>query len=164
MAIVSEHWAIMKFGDSRQKFTDVRIRITDADALAWMAAADYAAKQATQAGVMMAAVQGLVAATPFEQGIQETFTDDTSVFPPSNDNIYNFDKINVGWKAGLDRYTLTLPARDDTAYNVADDGVTVIITGAGASAATTSFVSAFNNVAEGKNGLAGAVEKMYIQR
>jgi len=76
----------------------------------------------------------------------------------------DFDKINVGYKAGTDRYTVTIPGRDDAAYNVGGDGVTIIIAGAGASAATTDFVDAFNTTVEGKNGLAGIVEKMYIQR
>jgi len=164
MAVNVEYWAVMKFGDSRQKFTDVRIRLLDADALAWLAAVGFAAKEATEAGQLMAAVQGLSASSPFETGVQVSYADDAAVFPDPDDNVYNFDKINVGYKAGTDRYTVTIPGRDDAAYNVGGDGVTIIIAGAGASSATNDFVTAFNTTVEGKNGLAGIVEKMYIQR
>lgn len=164
MAIVAEHWAVVQIGDSRQQVTDFRIRLRDADALAWLAALGFAAKEATEAGQLMAAVQGLTAGTLFSSGVQEIFVDDAAVFPPANDNVYNFDKINVGYRAGTDRYTVTIPSRDDAAYNVGDDGVTIIISGAGASAATTDFVDNFNTTVEGKNGLNALVEKMYIQR
>jgi len=164
MAIVPEYWAVVKIGDSRQQVTEFAIRLLDADYFAWAAAVGFPAKEATEAGQLMAGVQALSAGTLFSSGVREEWRDDQAVFPPANDNVYNFDKINVGYKAGTDRYTVTIPARDDTAYNVADDGVTIIISGAGASAATTAFVAAFNTTVEGKNGLAGIVEKMYIQR
>lgn len=164
MAVTVSYWAVVKIGDSRKRFTDFRLRLRDADAAAWLAAIGFAAKEATEAGQLMAAVAGLSAGSVFESAVQEIWTDDAAVFPAANDNVYNFDKINVGWIAGADRYTVTIPSRDDTAYNVADDGVTIIITGAGASVATATFVTAFNTTAEGKNGANGAVEKMYIER
>lgn len=164
MAQVAQYWGVMKVGDSRQKFADIRFRLVDADAAAWLAAIGYAAKAATDAGVLMDAIEGLIAGTVFERGVESSFIDDAAAFPAADDNVYNFDKINVGHKAGLDRYTLTLPSRDDAAYNVASDGVTVIISGAGASAATTAFVAAFNTSVEGKNGLQSTVEKMYISQ
>jgi len=164
MAQVAQYWAVMSIGDSRQKFAPVRVRLLDADATAWLAAIGYAAKAATEAGQLMDAIAALSAGTVFERGVESSFIDDAAAFPAADDNVYNFDKINVGHKAGLDRYTMTIPSRDDAAYNVASDGVTIIIAGAGASAATTDFVDAFNTTVEGKNGTASVVEKMYIQR
>jgi len=164
MAQVSEFWANVGIGDSRQDITTFRVRLVDADAAAWFAAVGYAAKAATDAGVLMDAVAGLSAGNVFTRSVENVFVDDAAVFPDPDDNIYNFDKINVGYRAALDRYTVTIPSRDDDAYNVGGDGVTIIITGAGASAATTAFVAAFNTSVEGKNGSAGLVEKMYISR
>jgi archaellum component FlaG (FlaF/FlaG flagellin family) len=164
MAMVAEYWGKVAIGDSRQQVTDFRVRLLDADAAAWLAAIGFPAKQATEAGQLMDAVAGLSAGTPMSYAVESSYVDDAAAFPAADDNVYNFDKINVGFRAGLDRYTVTIPSRDDTAYNVADDGVTVIISGAGASAATLAFVTAFNTSVEGKNGSAGTVEKMYISR
>ena len=164
MAIVSEYWGKIAIGDSRQQITDFAIRLLDADAAAWLAAIGFPAKEATEAGQLMAAVAGLSAGSVFSTSVENKWVDDAATFPDPDDNVYNFDKINVGYRAGMDRYTVTIPSRDDAAYNVGGDGVTIIITGAGASAATTDFVDAFNTTVEGKNGLAGLVEKMYIAR
>lgn len=164
MAMVAEYWGKIAIGDSRQNITDFAVRLVDADAAAWLAAIGFAAKAATDAGQLMAAVAGLSAGTPFSYAVENKWVDDAAAFPAPDDNVYNFDKINVGFKAAMDRYTVTIPSRDDTAYNVGGDGVTVIITGAGASAATTDFVAAFNTSVEGKNGTAATVEKMYISR
>jgi len=164
MAMIREYWGVIKIGDSRQKTTDFRIRLLDVDAGAWLNAATFAAKEALEVGQLMAGVQALSAGGLFSVGVEESWVDDAAVFPAANDNVYNFDKLNVGFRAGMDRYTVTIPSRDDAAYNVADDGVTVIISGAGASAGTNLFVNNFNTVVEGKNGLAAAVEKMYIVR
>lgn len=164
MAMVAEYWGKVAIGDSRQNITDFRVRLVDADAAAWLAAIGFAAKAATDAGVLMAAVGGLTAGTVFSYAVESSYVDDAAAFPAPDDNVYNFDKINVGFKAAMDRYTVTIPSRDDTAYNVGGDGVTVIISGGGASAATTDFVAAFNTSVEGKNGSAATVEKMYISR
>ena len=164
MALVEQYFGFLKVGDSRKKFTSVEIRLQTADALAWNAAIGAAAKAATEAGVLMAAIEGLTAGTVFERGVRSAIVDDAAAFPIPDDNVYNFDKINVTLKAGLDRSTVTIPSRDDAAYNVSSDGVTVIIAGAGASAATTAYVAAVAAAVQGKNGDPAIVEKMYIQR
>lgn len=164
MAIVAEYWGKLAIGDSRQQVTDFMIRLLDADATAWLAAIGFPAKEATEAGQLMAAVAALSAGSVMSTSVESKFVDDAAVFPSPDLNVYNFDKINVGYRAGMDRYTVTIPSRDDVAYNVGGDGVTVIISGAGASAATTDFVTAFNTTVEGKNGLAALIEKMYISR
>lgn len=164
LALVEQYFGFLKIGDSRQSFTTIEIRLTDADAVAWNAAIGAAAKAATEAGVLFAAIEGLTAGTVFERGVRSAIVDDAAAFPAADDNVYNFDKINVGLKAGLDRYTVTIPSRDDTAYNVAADGVTVIISGAGASEATTDYVDAVADAVEGKNGSPATVEKMYISQ
>jgi len=164
MALVEQYFGFMKIGDSRKRFTSVEIRLQNADALAWNAAIGAAAKAATQAGVLMAAIEGLTAGSVFERGVRSAVVDDAAVFPDPDDNVYNFDKISVGLLAGLDRSTVTIPARDDAAYNVSSDGVTVIIAGAGASAATTAYVAAVADAVQGKNGDPATVEKMYISQ
>lgn len=164
MALVEQYVGSVKIGDSRQQFTTFEIRLVAADAVAWLDAVGPALKAATDVGALFGAIIGLTAGTVFEFGVKDNIVDDAAAFPAPDDNVYNFDKISVGYKAGTDRYTVTIPSRDDAAYNVATDGVTVVISGAGASAATTAFVSAFNTTAQGKNGLAGVIEKMYIAR
>lgn len=164
MAFAVQYWAEIGFGDSRQDVSPCRIRVTDADAQAWYAAIGFSAKLATQLGVYFLALAGLSDSSTMSYEVQEVWADDAAAFPDPDDNVYNFDKINVGYRAGFDRYTTTIPGRADTNYNVSDDGVTIITTGAGASAQTTAYVAAFNNVVEAKNGSPGVLEKMYVAR
>src|SRR5690606_17559897 len=87
---------------------------------------------------------------------------DNVTHPPADDNIYNFDKLGVHYKAGIDNYVITIPGRDDDDYTVAEDGITVIISGAGATAAVTNFITRFEATAVGKNGGAPNVTKIVV--
>lgn len=164
MAFAVQYYATIGFGDSRQDITPARIRVRDADAAAWYAAIGLSAKLATQVGVYFLALAGLSDSSTMTYEVEEVWADDAASFPDADDNVYNFDKINVGFKSGFDRYTTTIPGRADDNFNVASDGVTIIMSGAGASAETTAYVAAFNNVAEAKNGGDGTIEKMYVAR
>jgi len=164
MAFAVQYWAVIEFGDSRQDVSPARLRVTAADGQAWQAAIGFSAKLATQVGVYFLALAGLSDSSTMSYRVEEIWADDAAAFPAADDNVYNFDKINVGYKSGFDRYTASIPGRADTNYNVADDGVTIITSGGGASAQTTAYVAAFNDVALAKNGGTGVLEKMYVAR
>jgi len=164
MAFQPEYWLLVGIGDSRHDIASVRWRLVEADALAWNAAIGFAAKQATDAGELADAIAGLSAGTQISVSVETKYVDDAAAYPAADDNVYNFDQIAVSFRAASDNYTVHIPSRDDAAYNVAGDGVTLIITGGGATAATTDFVAAFNTAVEGKNGSPGIVQKMYVNR
>lgn len=162
MALVTTWRASVSFGDSRKKLADVSVRISEGDGKAWINAVDQAARDATDVGDFFAATAGLSSGTPFTKAVTMEQEDENAVFPTADLNIYNFDKLGVGFKALLDNYNMTIPARDDSAYTVSEDGVTVILTGAGATAEVTAFIAAFNGLVLGKNGGTGTVITMQV--
>jgi len=157
MARIFQWWAFMSLIDSRQKTTSVRWRVSELDAETWGTAESDTIRNTTEIGIMMAAIEGLSSSVVVERGVEMSDIDDAAVAPTPDANVYNFDKLTVGIQAGLDHYTMTIPGRDDAAYNVGGDGVTVILSGAGASAATTAFVAAVPDAYVGKNGLEDGV-------
>lgn len=164
MATVSSYWASVSGRDSRNKSVDISVRVNETDAQAWLTAADATARGLTDVGVLLNKLLGLSGIFAYKRWVSLIDEADNVTHPPADDNIYNFDKLAVSYKAGIDHYVLTIPGRLDTAYNVADDGVDVIISGAGASAATTDLITAFNATVKGKNGSDAVVERIYVQR
>lgn len=162
MATVESYYLSMSFGDCRQKQSNVRYRLTTIAAQAWLNAADAAARAATTVGVLVTKVNALTDATLISWGVELESANDAAIYPVGDSGVYNFDKVSVQTKAGLKNYTSTIPARNDTAINVGADGVNVILTGAGASAAVTEFISAYEAVVLADNGLVPDITGMYI--
>lgn len=162
MATVIEHTYLLTVIDSRGKFSTHSIAVNGVDAIAYLDAVDDAARGATDIGEYQAAVIALTAANFVSSAIKVAYKDDAYTAPSADANIYNFDKLTVGYKVGLDNYIVTIPARDDAAYNVAPNAVDVLIAGAGASAATTTFVAAFEAVAVDEDGN-GPVDVTYMK-
>jgi hypothetical protein len=162
MAFVTSYYAELSLGDSRKKDTPARIRVSKADYDAYNGAANFAAALLTPIGLYFAALSLLTASTVQAYKVYQETINDTGSYPAPDDNVYNFDKINVAFRAGLDNYNITIPGRDDTAYTVSTDGVTIITTDPGWTAAVEDYVTQFNAVALGKNGTAGVVQQMYV--
>lgn len=152
MATVTRYFANLTLGDSAQKRYNFRVRVTTVAGAAWVAAATPVLRAATTVGVLFGKVIALSDLTIEKSSVTMEDVDDTFGFPDPNDNLYGFDKLGIAMKAGLKNYTVTLPGRDDAAYNVAPDGIEVLIEGAGASAATTEFITAFEAVVLADNG------------
>lgn len=152
MARIFTWWAYMTMLDSRNKTTDVQFRVSELDAETWGTAESTLLRDGSEIGILFAAIEGLSACTVVERGVKMADIDDAAVKPAADANVYTFDKLTVGVHAGIDNYTFTIPGRDDAAYTVGEDGVSVILSGDGASAAVEALVAAVPDAYVGKNG------------
>jgi len=152
MAIVVQYWAKQTFLDSAKKSSTVETRWGSVAGDAWINAADATARNATAIGTFFLACAALVAAPNNEVAVEKRVINDAITYAAPDDNVYHFDKIALSLKSGLDIYTLTLPSRDDATYLVADDGVTIITTGDGASDEMVDLKSAIDGNLVVKNG------------
>lgn len=163
MAIVTQYFLTIGFGDSRKKTTPVRLRLDPTDALAWLGAADAAARDATAVGVLADRIADISLANRMYTSVSLEDIDDSATFPLATDEIYNFDKITYQYKGALDNYVASFPARDMADINVGPDAVTIPInTAAGASAEIDALTTAFNNVVMCKNGVVATVTGAYV--
>lgn len=127
MALVDLHYAYVTLGDSRKKTTTFRARVSAADATAYFGAATQILKDGTPVGQLLLSIEDMSAGTLISKGVVLDTIDDAAVFPDPDDNVYNFDKLMIHYQAGIRNYHLSIPARDDAAYTVASDGVTVLL-------------------------------------
>lgn len=127
MALVDLHYAYVTIGDSRKKSSTVRFRVSAADATAYFGSATQILKDGTPVGQLLLSIEDMTAGTMLSKGVMLETIDDAAVFPAPDDNVYGFDKLMVHYSAGIRNYHLTIPARDDAAYTVASDGVTVLL-------------------------------------
>lgn len=162
MAAVTRYMYSLTVIDSQRKLSTFQIRVNEVDAAAWLEAADETARGATDIGVFQTRILALTAANFVSSGVQLLVEDDAYAAPAADDNVYHFDKLTVGYKVGLRNYVVTIPARDDAAYTVANNGVEVILSGGGAAAAITNFIASFEAVAYDVNG-DGPVDVTYIR-
>lgn len=162
MAVTSQYFAVIDLIDSRKQISTVRTRVKSADAVAWLGAANAAARDGTTVGALFASIAGLSSAVVNKKYVSLEDESDAPA-PVPDDNVYNFDKLGTSFAGGIDNYSSSIPARKDTAYNVGTDGVTVVI-GAGATAETTEYITRFNAVVLAKNGQSGTVTKMTVTR
>lgn len=163
MALEDFHYAYVRIGDSRQRTTEFRVRVTSTDANAYYGALTQPLKDLTDVGKLLLAVEGLTSGTMMGKGIVLETVDDAAVFPGQDSDVYNFDKLAVSYKAGLYKYQITIPSRNGAAYTLASDGVTVITTDPGWTAEVEEFIGMFNTVVlADKTGVQGTVQKMYV--
>jgi hypothetical protein len=149
MALVDIHYGFITIGDSRQKESTVRFRITAAAAAAYFDALTQILKDATALGQFFLSIEDLTAGTFRGKGVQLVTIDDAIGYPAPNANVYNFDKLQVSYSAAGGNFNLSIPSRDDAVYLVATDGVTVDLT---TPAAVSDFVTRFNAIVLNKYG------------
>ncbi len=158
MALTDFHYAFIKIGDSRKKTTEVRFRVTAAEAVNYFSAVTQILKDATAVGQLLLSVEDLSAGTLQGKGIILITEDDAAGFPGFDSDIFNFDKLAVHYAAGFDNYQVTIPARDSANYTMESDAVHVNPT----LGLVDEFISRFNAVALGKNGDAGVVSEITV--
>lgn len=92
----------------------------------------------------VAAVDG-ISLGAMKQTNAQSITKLTNV-PPSNVNAQREEKLRITYQddVTIDRYTVTIPCLDKTAVNFKENSDEIEI-GAGASAATTALITAFEN-------------------
>lgn len=150
--------------DSRKKVTARTVRVSPTDAEAWLDAADDAARQATDVGLLIAGFEDHSnASTVYRRVIKaDDFPD---AIPPSDEaGAFNFDQFRVTFQADGRRQGFTVPARDNSSVNFSSDGFTVEIEGAGAEQATLDWVAAIEGALLGIDGGAATVESMKALR
>lgn len=164
MVNVLKYRASMSLGDSKNKLTSVEWFVNSTMFTAWSGAADDAARAATPVGVLMAAIVGLSKLNLFEMGVAKVSVDPAAVFPADSTMAFAFDKITTSFKAGIDRYTFTIPGRDDAVISTGMvDGVIDIAVGT-RTAEVDAFIVAVANGMIAKNGSQNIVQKMYVNR
>jgi len=161
MALVDLHYAKITFGDSQKKEFTVRFRVASADAAAYFGALTQILKDATDLGQLFLSFEDLAEGTFRGKGVELVTIDDAITFPAPDDNVYGFDKLMVSYVAGGNSYNLSIPTRDDDAYTVATDGITLILDDG---ALVEDFVTRFNGLVLSKYGTAGTVEEITVSQ
>ncbi len=164
MAQVVSYRAGLSIGDSRNKLADMSWSINSTMFTTYSGAADAAARAATPVGLLMAGIEGLTDGAVFARRVIKEIDEDAATFPADSTAVFNFDKITVSLKAGADRYTMTIPARDNDAINTGMvDGVIDIAVGT-RTTEVDDFIVALANGLIAKNGSQAIVQKMYVNR
>jgi len=156
MALQDFHYAWASFGDARGRSSTVRVRVPSDDAEAYFVALTQILKDGTDVGQMLLSIEEMSAGNLLAKGVTLATEDDAANFPGGDSGIYHFDKVTIHYEAGFDSYTLTIPARDETAYTVGADGVTLVD---GLADDWEDFYTRFNGLVLGKNGTQGTVTK-----
>lgn len=99
MAIVEKFIASVEVGDSASKLRSASIRVAPADARAYVAAANQAARAATDVGVLLAAALDIteVQATDHYKkwSMQCDFVNDAFTYFPNTDHVFNSNALKV---------------------------------------------------------------------
>lgn len=164
MALQDEYIGKVALGMSNRKSSTHRVRVKPAEGNAYIAAVTQTLKDGTPLGLYFLSVEDLSAGTLIAKGVELRTEDDAPDYPPANDKVWAFDKLNVSYQAGFDNGTVTIPGRDNTAYNMGPDGVTVIATGTGSTTKTADYVTRFNNVVVAKNNVDATFTRMWISK
>jgi hypothetical protein len=165
MAYVAELWGFITLMDSRKKTATVRWRASDElDFETFVTAETDLIRNATDLAGLAAAVAALSGCSEVSRGAIFEQIDDAMTPPGVEEHVFTFDKLLVSYDAGIEGYNLTIPGRKGDAYTVGSDGVTVIIEGAGAAAAVTNVITAFEAGALAKNGEVPDVQEMIVAR
>jgi len=164
MALLDTYIGKVTLGMSNRKSSTHRLRLNSTDANAYIVALTQTLKDATDVGQYFLSVEDLSAGTLIAKGVELSTEDDAADFPAADAKVWAWDKLSIAFHAGFDNYTVTIPGRDNTKYNVGPDGVTVIASGAGSTTETSQYVTRFNAVAMGKNNAAATFDQMYVSQ
>lgn len=152
MAYVEQFLAQMGFLTSDRKTVVVSLRVSEIEGLLWLNQLPGVLRDGTEVGLLFQAIQGMTNATLLYEGVQRHAVDDAVDYPAPSAEVYSFDKFGVSFKSGLDNYNFTIPGRKMSVVVPEADGVTIPISGAGASAEVLALVAAVNDVVLAKNG------------
>ena len=158
MALVDIHHAFVSLIDSRKKISTVEFRVTAADANTYFSAVTQILKDATDVGQLLLSVEDLSAGVMVKKGVRLDTIDDAAVPPGYDTDIFNFDKLAVHYLSGSKNYQVTIPARDTTNYTMETDAVHVNPT----LGLVDEFITRFNGVVLGDNGIAGVVQEITV--
>lgn len=132
MAEVMAYFAQLTVGDRAKKMSTWEMRVAAADAQAWIAAANTAARDATDAGLLIDSVFDVVGSSQyFSKNIVARAMNDAFIFPSGEAEVYNSNKINVSYStfnAGLPRnLQVTIPQREASSYELESNGINIVL-------------------------------------
>lgn len=162
MALKDFYVASVHLGMSNKKIAVWQQRVASTAANAYIAAITQTLKDATALGQLLLSIEDLSLGTLISKGVGLQTFDDAADYPAPDAGVYAFDKFGTSYAAGFDNYHNTIPARDMSVVAVGPDGITLIISGGGATTEVTNYVSRFNAVALGKNDGAAVVSEMQV--
>jgi len=144
----------------RQKMATVEHYVPVAAVTAYNAAADDAARAATTIGVFFDAEAALSLGVVKKHDVGFSYVDLAALPPAANEKVYPFDKIGVSFTADGEYYVSSIPARDNDAFVVGPDGITILIeTGS----AAEDYVAAFNAVINSEEQVLGTVVQLDVR-
>jgi len=144
------------------KVATIRWRVPEIVVTNYLAAADDAARAATAAGQLFAAADGLTLGVPLKAVAGSAFVENTAVPPSADEFVFPFDKFGISFRADGENYVSSIPARDNSAVTMGGDGISVIITDPGWSAAVEAFVTAFESIVLSEEGAAATITQITI--
>lgn len=135
-------------GDSAKKKARVGLRVSEADAKAYVAAADTAARDATKVGLLVKSIEDLQlphdAPAIYKRGVDYGFLEVPFSFPLYTAGIYRSNKLKVDFStdnAGIPANGFfTIPAYDEAEIVMESNGINVVIAGLGVSAEIANLV------------------------
>lgn len=150
------------FLTSDRKTAVVSLRIDQTEADAWLFALPGVARDGTEVGVLIAAIEALSEGNLLYEEVAHRTTNDAVDYPLPSEEVYSFDKFGVMFSSGLDNYQFTIPARNMAVVVPETDGVTIAITDPPASDEVLALVAAVNDTVLAKNGGAATVTGMRV--
>lgn len=136
--------------------------VAAADVTAYNAAADDAARAATDLGVFFAAEAALTKGVLLKRDVGFAYVENAATPPAVSAGAFAFDKFGVSFQADGEYYVSSIPARDLSKVVMSSDGVTVD-TGAGASDETLDYIAAFNTTILSEESVQGTVVGMDVK-
>lgn len=146
----------------RQKLATVRWRVPEVVVTNYNAAADDAARLATAAGQLVAAADALSLGVGVKVTAGSVYVDNAAVPPAADTFVFPFDKFGISFRADGENYVSSIPARKDSAVTMSADGVSVIITTPGWSAAINAFITAFESIVLSEENAAATITQITI--
>lgn len=132
MAETMLYEAQLAVGDRAHKIAVFSARISTANGQAWVAAANEAARDATNAGLLIDSVYDLLLSSQQQyKGVHAKAMNDAFVYPSGESEVYNSNKLNVSYSttlSGLPRnLQVTIPQRDPASYEIESNGINVVM-------------------------------------
>lgn len=146
----------------RPQVATVTHYVAAADVTAYNAAADDAARAATDLGVFFDAEAALSLGVVVKRDVGFAYVENTATPPAVSAGVFAFDKFGVSYQADGEYYVSSIPGRDMADVVISSDGIT-INTGAGASAETLAYIAAFNTTILSEEGVQGTVVNMDVK-
>lgn len=153
MAFVSRWVATATIVDRDDFASVVSINVSEADAEAWLTAAD-GAKAATEIGIYFDALDAMTLGRIRSKSVAQVQDDDAIIdYDGMSEQALRGNRIVFSYQAGLKRYTLSIPARDPASITPASAGDRNRSQLLDDPAQMSAFVAAFEAVAVGDNGV-----------